>query len=98
MFLNILDKPIVLALTNVNRYWVMGNCLAGDGCPFSHDPSALIGNLSVTDGSRPASPSLFQVDSGSDAFPPLQAADNGDQWANQYTGRYPAHLLSLIHI
>jgi hypothetical protein len=37
---------------------VMGNCLAGDGCPFSHDPSALIGNLSVTDGSRPASPSL----------------------------------------
>ncbi|CRL21151.1 Zinc finger, CCCH-type [Penicillium camemberti] len=78
--------------THVCKYWVMGNCLAGDGCPFSHDPSALIGNLSVTDGSRPASPSLFQVDSGSDAFPPLQAADNGDQWANQYTGRYPAHL------
>ncbi|KAJ5253328.1 hypothetical protein N7505_011991 [Penicillium chrysogenum] len=66
--------------------------VSGDGCPFSHDPSALIGNLSVTDGSRPASPSPFQVDSGSDAFPPLQAADNGDQWANQYTGRYPAHL------
>jgi hypothetical protein len=73
----------------------MGNCLAGDGCPFSHDPSALIGNLSVTDGSRPASPpngSPFQVDSGSEAFPPLQATENGDQWGNQYMGRYPSHL------
>lgn len=83
---------VVPVLTSSARYWVMGNCLAGDGCPFSHDPSALIGNLSVTDGSRPASPSPFQVDSVSDAFPPLQSADTGDQWANQYTGRYPSHL------
>ncbi|OGE55453.1 hypothetical protein PENARI_c004G08280 [Penicillium arizonense] len=81
--------------THVCKYWVMGNCLAGDGCPFSHDPSALITNLSVTDGSRPNSPlngSPFQVDSGSDAFPPLGPADPGDQWANQYIGRYPGHL------
>ncbi|KAJ5295972.1 hypothetical protein PENANT_c001G00422 [Penicillium antarcticum] len=81
--------------THVCKYWVMGNCLAGDGCPFSHDPSALITNLSVTDGSRPSSPlngSPFQVDSGSDAFPPLGPADPGDQWANQYIGRYPSHL------
>ena len=79
----------------LNRYWVMGNCLAGDGCPFSHDPSALLGNLSVTGGSRPASPASalsFQVDSGSDAFPPLQATESGDQWGNQYGGRYPSHL------
>ncbi|CAG8932501.1 unnamed protein product [Penicillium salamii] len=80
--------------THVCKYWVMGNCLAGDGCPFSHDPSALIGNLSVTGGSRPASPANapFQVDSGSEAFPPLQAAESGDQWGNQYVGRYPSHL------
>lgn len=73
----------------------MGNCLAGDGCPFSHDPSALIGNLSVTDGSQPTSPPTrapFQVDGGSDAFPPLQAADSSDQWGSQYANRYPAHL------
>jgi hypothetical protein len=83
--------------TNGKRYWVMGNCLAGQGCPFSHDPSALISNLSVTDDSRPTSPpagSPFQGD-GSDAFPPLQASAGAeDPWAGQYTGQYPSpHLL-----
>lgn len=29
------------------RYWLAGNCLAGDSCIFSHDPSALMGNLSL---------------------------------------------------
>ncbi|KAJ5086768.1 hypothetical protein NUU61_008075 [Penicillium alfredii] len=82
--------------SHVCKYWVMGNCLAGDGCPFSHDPSALISNISVTD-SRPTSPptgSAFQLDSAADAFPPLQSSAGGvgDQWANQYMGRYPAHL------
>lgn len=81
-------------LTNIARYWVMGSCLAGEGCPFSHDPEKLISNLSVSSSSRPASPavgSLFQVDSGSDAFPPLQSPGLEDQWANQYANRYP-HL------
>ena len=71
----------------------MGNCLAGDGCPFSHDPSALISNLSVSSNSRPVSPapsSLFQVDTNSDAFPPLSSAGMEDQWANQYNNRYPS--------
>ncbi|KAJ5638023.1 hypothetical protein N7490_007902 [Penicillium lividum] len=79
------------------KYWVMGNCLAGDGCPFSHDPSALVSTLSVSGSSRPTSPpggSPFQVDSGSDAFPPLQSSGAEDQWAYQY-GRYPAHLSGL---
>lgn len=74
----------------------MGNCLAGDGCPFSHDPSALVSTLSVSGSSRPTSPpagSPFQVEIGSDAFPPLQSSGSADdQWANQYGGRYPAHL------
>jgi len=77
----------------------MGNCLAGDGCPFSHDPSALISNLSVASGSRPASPapgSPFQMDSGSDAFPPLQSSTGMDeQWTGPYGSRYPSHLSGL---
>ncbi|KAJ5454481.1 uncharacterized protein N7458_005437 [Penicillium daleae] len=78
--------------SHVCKYWVMGNCLAGDGCPFSHDPSALISNLSVSSNSRPVSPapsSLFQVDSNSDAFPPLSSTGMEDQWANPYNNRYP---------
>ncbi|KAJ5281142.1 hypothetical protein N7478_006514 [Penicillium angulare] len=81
------------------KYWVMGNCLAGDGCPFSHDPSTLVSNLSVSGSSRPTSPptgSPFQVDSGSDAFPPLQASTSlEEQWGNQYGTRYPSHLSGL---
>ncbi|KAJ6189650.1 hypothetical protein N7519_004558 [Penicillium mononematosum] len=66
----------------VCKYWLStGQCLRAD-CRFSHDLTTHVCNFSLP----------FQVDSGSDAFPPLQAADNGDQWANQYTGRYPAHL------
>ncbi|KAJ5679590.1 hypothetical protein N7462_007834 [Penicillium macrosclerotiorum] len=77
--------------SHVCKYWVMGNCLAGDGCPFSHDPSALISNLSVSGSSRAASPapgSPFQVESGSEAFPPLSSGGMVDQWINQHGGRY----------
>lgn len=81
------------------RYWVMGNCLAGNGCPFSHDPSALISNLSVGDGSQQASlnaGSGIPVENATDAFPPLQSAPGmGDQWGGLYMGKYPAHLSSL---
>ena len=73
----------------------MGSCLAGEGCPFSHDPEKLISNISLSGSSRPASPagSPFQMDSGSDAFPPLQSsAGMEDQWSSQYGGRYPTHL------
>lgn len=76
----------------------MGNCLAGEGCPFSHDPEKLISNISVSGSSRPESPagSPFQVDSGSDAFPPLQSTPGmEDPWSNQYGGRYPAYLSGL---
>lgn len=71
----------------------MGNCLAGDGCPFSHDPSALVSNLSVDDNSAV---SQGYIDNASEAFPPLQAAPGmGDQWAGQYL-KYPAHLGNLV--
>lgn len=29
------------------RYWLAGNCLAGDSCIFSHDPASLINNLAL---------------------------------------------------
>jgi hypothetical protein len=52
----------------VTRYWVNGQCLAGDQCQFSHDPSLLVGALSVND----SSPQSFQMDSQYDQFPSLQ--------------------------
>ena len=54
----------------------MGNCLAGDTCVFSHDPSALISNFNLgnptTDVSGNPQPSLQVQDY--DAFPALQSA------------------------
>lgn len=73
------------------RYWVMGNCLAGDGCPFSHDPSALVANISI-DGNPSATSAgiAFQVDNAPDAFPPLQSTPGAaDQWGG---GKYPGYL------
>lgn len=74
----------------------MGNCLAGDGCPFSHDPSSLVANLSVSDGSPQTLGVPFYSENTPDAFPPLQGAA-GDQWAGPYMGKYPAHLGFMGH-
>lgn len=84
-------------LTCRPRYWVMGNCLAGDGCPFSHDPSTLVASLSVGDGISPSTAgSPFQMDAAPEAFPPLQSTPGlGDQWANQFLPKYPVHLSPL---
>ena len=74
----------------------MGNCLAGDKCPFSHDPSALVSNLSVDD-SQHASPPMAQpyMDNTTEAFPPLQSpAPAGDQWDGQYS-TYPTALQGI---
>lgn len=77
----------------------MGNCLAGDGCPFSHDPSALVSNLSVDDNPQQISAPAFSqayMDSTSESFPPLQTTPGmGDQWAGQYL-KYPAHLGGIV--
>lgn len=75
------------------RYWMMGNCLAGDGCPFSHDPSALISSVSMSDGQNLASTdsqAAYLDNNNPESFPPLQAsAGTGDQWTNPYYGNYP---------
>ena len=71
------------------RYWLMGNCLAGDTCVFSHDPSSLVANLSLgnpgigVEAGGPNQPSLQVQDY--DAFPILQAAAM-NQWAQTQTG------------
>lgn len=80
--------------TNFNRYWVMGNCLAGDTCIFSHDPSQLMNGLALdgngTPPSQNAQPSFQFQDYNS--FPSLQPS-TPDQWPNSYqnatTFNYP---------
>lgn len=73
-----------------------GNCLAGDGCPFSHEPTTLLSNLSLEDGSQQiAAPAIAQTlaDNNPEAFPPLQQTSGiGEQWPGQFLGKYPAHL------
>lgn len=46
----------------------MGNCLAGDTCVFSHDPSALMANLNMSN-------SQSAADSGDSMQPSLQVQD-----------------------
>jgi hypothetical protein len=36
------------------RYFLNGNCLAGETCIFSHDPSALMARMAISDMSTPA--------------------------------------------
>lgn len=76
---------------------MMGNCLAGDGCPFSHDPTSLIGNMTISDGSNQQPTSLqsnFQLDTNQEAFPALQpGANSAEQWPAAYMRKYPNHVL-----
>ncbi|TEY35458.1 hypothetical protein BOTCAL_0591g00040 [Botryotinia calthae] len=70
---------------HICKYWVMGNCLAGDTCIFSHDPSSFMSRLSLEGGSTPptsnAQPSFQFQDYN--AFPSLQSMQ--EQWPNSYS-------------
>ena len=62
----------------------MGNCLAGDACMFSHDPSLLMSNLNLNGNMTGETPPQglhpsFQVQDY-DAFPTLQPAMLNNQW------------------
>jgi hypothetical protein len=63
----------------------MGNCLAGDTCIFSHDPSHFMNRLALDGSSTPplqnAQPSFQFQDHN--AFPTLQPS-TPDQWSNSY--------------
>ncbi|KAM4054849.1 smr domain-containing protein [Hirsutella rhossiliensis] len=52
------------------KYWVMGNCLAGDTCIFSHDPSKLVNKLGLDESSAKVQSSLQLQDMNS--FPCLR--------------------------
>ncbi|CAK7267158.1 hypothetical protein SEPCBS119000_002398 [Sporothrix epigloea] len=54
---------------HICKYWVAGNCLAGNTCVFSHDPTHLMTRLTVDDTSAP--PTQLSVHDYS-AFPVLQ--------------------------
>jgi hypothetical protein len=63
----------------------MGNCLAGDTCIFSHDPSHFMSRLNLDDSnaSPPQNPQPSIQFQDFNAFPSLQPSAP-DQWANLY--------------
>ncbi|KKA29764.1 hypothetical protein TD95_004763 [Thielaviopsis punctulata] len=71
------------------KYWVVGNCLAGDTCIFSHDPAQLMSRLTLDGTSTPPTKgqggSLPIQDFGS--FPSLQPG-TPDSMASGYGGAY----------
>jgi hypothetical protein len=78
------------------RYFLNGNCLAGDTCLFSHDPSALMARMAISDASTPslqaAMPHFHMSDY--DMFPALQA--NGSPYGTpQLSAAEPASLEQL---
>ncbi|KAH9908929.1 hypothetical protein F4778DRAFT_714649 [Xylariomycetidae sp. FL2044] len=57
---------------HICKYWVMGNCLAGDTCIFSHDPAHLMNRLTVDGSSTPPQrPQNLQVQDAI-SFPTLR--------------------------
>jgi hypothetical protein len=60
-----------------NRYWLAGNCLAGDSCQFSHDPSTLLSSLNVNEspGLYNTPPQIYHLQDQYDQFPALQSGN-----------------------
>ncbi|KAI1143454.1 hypothetical protein F5Y05DRAFT_368634 [Hypoxylon sp. FL0543] len=74
---------------HICKYWVMGNCLAGDTCIFSHDPAHLMNRLNVDGSNTPPQKSQnLQVQDFS-SFPSLRP---GTPELNPYAAsfNYPA--------
>ncbi|KAI0135541.1 hypothetical protein F4814DRAFT_26876 [Daldinia grandis] len=70
------------------KYWVTGNCLAGDTCIFSHDPAHLINRLNVDENGTSQKSQNLQVQDFS-SFPSLRP---GTPELNPYAAsfNYPA--------
>ena len=75
------------------RYWLAGNCLAGETCQFSHDPSTLIGNLNVSDTPNVygTPPQVYQLQDQYDQFPALQSGSrsNSSSFGVPASGQFP---------
>lgn len=65
----------------VTRYWIMGNCLAGNTCVFSHDPSKFMNKMSLDENGQ--GQENIQVQD-LNSFPALQSG--GPDQANNFTG------------
>jgi hypothetical protein len=66
------------------RYYMSGNCLAGETCLFSHDPSTLMARMGISDMSTPslqAAVPNFQMQDY-ETFPSLHTT-NSPQWTPQ---------------
>ena len=79
---------------NSYRYWLSGGCLAGDACPFSHDPSMMVNSLNINDpmAAYGASPSAFQLQDQMDQFPALQTQGHyqpSSSLGPQSSGQFP---------
>ncbi|KAI1501785.1 hypothetical protein F5X99DRAFT_418365 [Biscogniauxia marginata] len=57
---------------HICKYWVMGNCLAGDTCIFSHDPAHLMNRLNVDGSSTPPQKSSTLQVQDTTSFPALR--------------------------
>ncbi|KAG7120481.1 Polyadenylate-binding protein-interacting protein 7 like [Verticillium longisporum] len=70
------------------KYWVMGNCLAGDTCIFSHDPAYLMNKLALDGASTPPTKQASIQVSDYNSFPLLQPG-TPEHSAGQTNGGYP---------
>lgn len=62
-----------------SRYWVAGNCLAGNTCIFSHDPAHLVKGLQIDGiGTPPAQKADIHIQDKT-SFPPFKPG-TPDQW------------------
>ena len=76
---------LLAVITDVSRYWLAGNCLAGDTCVFSHDPAALMSRINLNGSQTPPAQTLQADLQTSDytTFPALQG--NGlQQWPPEF--------------
>lgn len=63
--------------TTICKYWLMGSCLAGSTCIFSHDPTMSVSKMTLGADSRTSTPPpSFQFQDAS-AFPSLSP---GEHW------------------
>lgn len=69
-------------VSDLCRYWVMGNCLAGDTCMFSHDPSHFMNQLSLEGSETPPTQSTNLQYQDYNSYPALQSSAE-QQWDNQ---------------
>lgn len=70
----------------------MGNCLAGDSCIFSHDPTLLLNRMNLGDGTIGTPPSQFHPSfqvQDYDSFPALQPAI-ANEWPRSSSPNQPS--------